>query len=114
MQIQLNGSTQLAELQQHNTAKQNLELLHRWLTLFHQIVILSNDVKENSKFLLEPSLAQQLVRLFLCINGWPGYEVLQLLYRVLLDIETEAFALTNQASPISIIKIIIDHLCIFI
>ncbi|KAF7639067.1 UBIQUITIN_CONJUGAT_2 domain-containing protein [Meloidogyne graminicola] len=110
MQIQLNGSTQLAELQQHNTAKQNLELLHRWLTLFHQIVILSNDVKENSKFLLEPSLAQQLVRLFLCINEWPGYEVLQLLYRVLLDIETESFALTNQASPISIIKIIIDHL----
>ncbi|CAK5092007.1 unnamed protein product [Meloidogyne enterolobii] len=120
MQIQLNGSTQLAELQHNNTTKQHLELLHLWLTLFHQIVILSKeeggkDKSTNNKFLLEPSLAQQLVQLFLCIHGWPGDDVLQLLYKIMLDIETETVLLGDvllgdEPSNISVVKIIIDHL----
>lgn len=121
MQIQLNGSTQLAELQHNNTTKQHLELLHLWLTLFHQIVILSKeeeggkDKSTNNKILLEPSLAQQLVQLFLCIHGWPGDDVLQLLYKIMLDIETESVLLGDvllgdEPSTISVVKIIIDHL----
>lgn len=115
MQIQVNGSTQLAELQQQHTPVQQLLALYRWLTLFHQIVILSPKVDKMPVSSYAPKLITQLVQLFLGNPAYPSDDVLQLIYRVLLDIDRELpMASDAVPTPKSIVQQIIEQICMFI
>jgi hypothetical protein len=111
MQIQLNGSTQLAELQNQHTPKLQLKLLQRWMTLYHQIAMVF-PVPEAEDL---PELIGQLVQLFLGNPAHLGDEIYQLLYRLLLDIDREQGKMTTKIpmAPKSIVQQLIENICMY-